>query len=114
MPQPRTVIALESRLRNCRNVLTLGVKPNFEDYKPENSELIRRAPIIYYPSLFYADLFASMGKKTFPGYHNYMCVQDKIKQTALFKLQKISHPETRIFYGRHRLSPWTGCFSGQK
>ncbi len=111
MPQPRTVIALESRLRNCRNVLTLGVKPNFEDYSPENSKLIHRAPIIYYPSLFYADLFASMGKKTFPGYHNYMCVQDKIKQTALFKLQKIPHPETRIFYGRHQQKSITDFFS---
>ncbi len=102
MPQPRTVIALEARLKNCRNVLTLGVKPNFEDYSPENAVLIRRAPIIYYPSLFYAHLFASINKKTFPGYHNYICVQDKIKQTALFKLQKIPHPETRVFYGRHQ------------
>lgn len=111
MPQSRTVIALESRLRNCRNVLTLGVKPNFEDYSPENAALIRTAPITYYPSLFYAGLFASMGKKTFPGYHNYMCVQDKIKQTALFKLQKIPHPETRVFYGRHQQKSITDFFS---
>ncbi len=111
MISPRTVIALESRLRNCRNVLTLGVKPNFEDYSPENAELIHRASIIYYPSLFYADLFASMGKKTFPGYHNYMCVQDKIKQTALFKLLKIPHPKTRVFYGRHQQKSITDFFS---
>ena len=102
MPKSRTVIALESRLRNCRNVLTLGVKPNFEDYSPENAARIRRASVIYYPSWFYAALFVSMGKKTFPGYHNYIGAQDKIKQTALFKLQKIPHPETRVFYGRHQ------------
>ena len=111
MPPSRTVIALESRLRHCRNVLTLGVKPNFEDYGPEEATLIRKAPIIYYPSLFYAALFTPMGKKTFPGYHNYLCVQDKIKQTALFKLQQIPHPETRIFFGGHQQKKITHYFS---
>ena len=111
MPQPRTIIALESRLRNCRNVLTLGVKPNFEDYSPGKAALIRKARIIYYPSLFYADLFASMGKKTFPGHHNYIYVQDKIKQSALFNLQKIPHPKTRIFYGRQQKKSIADYFS---
>lgn len=111
MRQPGTVIALESRLRNCRNVLTLGVKPNFEDYGPENAALIRRAPVIYYPSLFYANLFASTGKKTFPGCHNYTCAQDKIRQSALFRLQKIPHPATRIFYGRRQKRSITDYFS---
>jgi ribosomal protein S6--L-glutamate ligase len=91
--------------------LTLGVKPNFEDYSSKDATLIRKAPVIYYPSLFYAALFASMGKKTFPGYHNYLCVQDKIKQTALFKLQQIQHPETRIFFGRHQQKAITHYFS---
>ena len=111
MSQPRTVIALESRLKNCRNVVTLGVKPNFQDYSAEHAALIRRAPVIYYPSLFYAALFASMGKRTFPGYHNYMSVQDKIKQTALFKLHRIPHPETRFFYGRHQQKSIMDYFS---
>lgn len=91
--------------------MTLGVKPNFEDYSPKDATLIRKAPVIYYPSLFYAALFVSMGKKTFPGYHNYLCVQDKIKQTALFKLQQIPHPETRIFFGRHQQKSITHYFS---
>lgn len=98
------MIALENRLKGCRNVLTLGVRPNFSDYSPEEIALIRTAAKIYYPSTFYADLFNSAGKATFPSYHTYKCVQDKIKQTALFELLQISHPRTRVFYGKHQKS----------
>jgi ribosomal protein S6--L-glutamate ligase len=93
------VIALESRLKNCRNVITLGVKPNFSDYSPDEAAMIRSAEKIYYPSTYYADLFSSMNKKTFPSCHTYKYVQNKIKQTALFQLIGIPHPKTRIFFG---------------
>lgn len=96
----RSVIALESRLRGCRNVTTLGVKTNFSDYTPEQADLIKNAQKIYYPTRFYADLFDAVGKRTFPSYHTYKCVQDKIKQTALFNLLNIPHPKTRVFYGK--------------
>ena len=89
-------IALEARLRTCRNVLTLGVRPNFSDYSQQEADLIRNAAKIYYPTTFYADLFDAMGKITFPSYHTYKCVQDKIKQTALFELLSIPHPKTRV------------------
>ena len=98
------VIALEARLRECRNVVTLGVRPNFSDYSSEEIDLIRSAPKIYYPTTFYADLFDAAGIKTFPSYHTYKCVQDKIKQTALFHLLQIPHPRTRTFYGRRQKS----------
>jgi len=95
-------IALESRLRDCKNVITLGVRPNFSDYDRREAELIRNAKKIYYPSAFYADLFDAMGKLTFPGYHTYKCVQDKIKQTAMFELLDIPHPRTRVYYGKRQ------------
>lgn len=95
-------IALEGRLRDCKNVLTLGVRSNFSDYSPREAELIRSARKIYYPSPFYADLFDAMGKQTFPSYHNYKCVQDKIKQTALFEMLNIPHPRTRVYYGKRQ------------
>jgi ribosomal protein S6--L-glutamate ligase len=98
----RRVIAIENRLKKCRNVVTLGVRTNFSDYGPEAADMIRRAAKIYYPTTFYADLFDAAGKKTFPSYHTYKCVQDKIKQTALFELLAIPHPRTRVFYGRRR------------
>jgi len=97
------VIALEHRLRRCRNVRTLGVRTNFVDYSDDEIRAIRQAPKIYYPSVFYADLFDAMGKSLFPSYHTYKCVQDKIKQTALFYLLEIPHPFTRVFYGKRRL-----------
>ncbi len=100
----KIVIALEARLKNCKNVVTLGVRPNFSDYSDSEKEQIRNAAAIYYPTVFYADLFDAMGKKTFPSYHTYKCVQDKIKQTALFYLQKIPHPRTRVFYGKRQKS----------
>lgn len=111
MKTNQKVIALEARLRKCQNVLTLGVRPNFSDYSAEEADLIRQAEKIYYPTTFYAELFDAMGKKTFPSYHNYKCVQDKIKQTALFDLLEIPHPRTRVFYGKHQQSKICNYFT---
>lgn len=97
-------IALESRLRQCKNVITLGVRTNLSDYEDWQIELIRRSDVIYYPTAFYADIFDTMGKRTFPNYHTYKYAQDKIKQTALFNLLKIPHPRTRVFYGSRQRS----------
>ena len=96
------IIALEGRLKQCPLVRTLGVRPNFFDYDEPERSLIRKAPKIYYPSSFYAELFNTLGKPTFPSCDSYRCAQDKIKQTALFHLAGISHPLTRVFYGRRQ------------
>lgn len=96
------VIALEARLRQCPGVTTLGVRPNFSDYTAREKTLITDAKKIYYPSVFYADMFAAMGKPVFPSVHTYRFAQDKIKQTTLFCLLGIPHPATRTFYGRKR------------
>jgi len=95
-------VALEGRLRYCALVVTLGVRPNFSDYTAEEQELIRRAPKIYYPSSFYAELLDVLGKRTFPSYHTYKIAQDKIKQTALFQMAAIPHPRTRVFFGKRQ------------
>ena len=104
-------IALEGRLRDCKNVITLGVRPNFSDYSRREMELIRNAKKIYYPSAFYADMFDAMGKPTFPAYHNYKFVQDKIKQTAMFELLEIPHPRTRVYYGKRQKKSITDDFA---
>ena len=82
----KKIIALEARLRNCRNVMTLGVRPNFNDYTAAEKELLRNTEKIYYPTRLYAELLDAMGKQIFPSIHNYLFSQDKIKQTALFSL----------------------------
>jgi len=98
----KTAIALERRLYRCRNVITLGVRTNFSDYPAREAELIRGAEKIYYPSVFYADILNAMGTDTFPSYHNYKSVQDKIKQTALLEITGAPHPRTRTYYGKRR------------
>jgi ribosomal protein S6--L-glutamate ligase len=108
---PPKAIALEARLRECKNVITLGVRPNFSDYEPWEVDLIRQARKIYYPSSFYAELLDTMGKPTFPSYHCYKFAQDKIKQTALFGLLDISHPRTRVFYGPGQKKKITDYFA---
>ena len=105
------VIALEGRLRHCSNVITLGVKTNFSDYSADDARMIRDANKIYYPSIFYADLFDAVGKPTFPSYHTYKCVQDKIKQTALLNMLGIAHPRTRVFYGKRQKQTITQHFA---
>ena len=102
MDRNKPVIRLEARIKKCTNVLTLGVRPNFCDYTLEEADLIRKADKIYYPTLFYADLFDAIRKETFPSYHTYKCAQDKIKQTALFHLLQIPHPRTRVFHGKRQ------------
>ncbi len=98
----RQVLALEARLRSCRNVRTIGVRPNFADYSEQEAELIRCAEKIYYPTAFYADLFEAVGKPIFPSCHTYNYAQDKIKQSALFQLAGLPHPKTRVFYGKRQ------------
>lgn len=92
-------IAIGARLKKSPEIRTLGLKPNFNDYCPGDRKLMIRAKKIYYPTAFYADLFNAMGKATFPSFHTYKFAQDKIRQTAAFKMLDIPHPRTRIFYG---------------
>lgn len=96
--QIKKALALGRRLEKCTNVMTLGVRPCFSDYPPEEADLIRRADKIYYPTIFYADIFDALGKKIFPGYHNYKCAQDKIKQTAMIEMAGLPHPRTKVYY----------------
>ena len=94
-------IALGSRLRGVPEVLTLGVKPNFPDYSPEEKSLILGANIVLYPTLNYAQFLGTIGKKIFPSLETYLYADEKIKQTTLFYMLEISHPRTRVFYHLH-------------
>ncbi len=93
-------IALGSRLLGVPEVLTLGVKPNFLDYTPEERQKIHDAQFILYPSLNYAKYFTTMGKKIFPSVETYLYAGDKIKQTTLFNMLSIPHPRTRVYFQR--------------
>lgn len=92
-------VALGARLKKYPSIQTLGFKPDFQGYSARERQLILKAKKIYYPTAFYADLFNAMGKETFPSFHTYKFALDKIKQTAVFEMLGIPHPETKTFYG---------------
>ena len=100
--EPPRPVALGARLKRFPEILTLGFRPNFQDYTQGERTLLLGANPVLYPTAFYADLFNTMGKRTFPSYHTYKFALDKIRQTALFQMQHIPHPRTRIFYGKQQ------------
>lgn len=94
-------VALGSRLKGIPEVITLGVKPNFLDYSPQERALLYEADTILYPTLNYAQFFTTLGKKIFPSLETYLYADEKIKQTTLFYMLGIPHPRTRIYYHLH-------------
>jgi ribosomal protein S6--L-glutamate ligase len=78
-----------------------GVRPNWDDYGNEAKEALLNAKEVFYPSPLYEDVFRSLGKETFPRNHNAF-LGNKIRQTNLFQFLGISHPRTRVYYGRNR------------
>lgn len=95
-------ISLGKRLRSGSSFNCVGALPNWQDYPGIVQEAIRNADKIYYPTHLYEDLFISLGKSVFPtNFHRLM--GNKIAQTAVFQLLGISHPRTRVYYGKNRL-----------
>ena len=94
-------VSLGKRLRFCPSFTCLGVRTNWTDYAAEARETICLADEVYYSTQLYEDLFRSLGKKVFPRNY-YRFVGNKIRQTNLFQYLGISHPRTRLYYGRNR------------
>ncbi|MBI4773136.1 MAG: RimK family alpha-L-glutamate ligase [Deltaproteobacteria bacterium] len=94
-------VAFGSRLKGVRGVITLGVRPNLEDYSPAEWSCIRNAPVLYYPTALLSQPLLALGKRLFPGYASCYYAGDKIRQTTLFKLMGIPHPRTRLYFRRH-------------
>jgi len=101
MTDPVPKVAVGSRLLGLRNVITLGVKPNLEDYAPHELKLLMEAPKVYYPTLFFAQELSLMGKELFPSLSCYFYAGDKIRQSRLFNMMELPHPRTRVYYPRH-------------
>lgn len=97
----RRFVALGSRLKGVPEVLTLGVRPNFPDYTPEEISLIMESPVVLYPTLNFSQFLHTMGKRVFPSLDTYLYSDDKIKQTTLFYMLGIPHPVTRFYYHLH-------------
>ena len=94
-------VALGSRLRGLPEVITLGVKPNFNDYTPEEKRLISDATMVLYPTRNYAQFLSTLGRRFFPSLETCVYADEKIKQTTLFYMLGLSHPKTRFYYRLH-------------
>jgi ribosomal protein S6--L-glutamate ligase len=95
-------LSLGKRIRFSPSFRCFGVQPNWGDYPAWVRKALGEADEIFYPSSLYEDIFHALGKKTFPrNYYSFM--GNKIRQTNLFQLLGISHPRTRLYYGRHRI-----------
>lgn len=90
------------RLRKSCSFRCVGTLPNWSDYPSSIKEALRDAKTIYYPSSLYEYLFESLGKAIFPSNY-YSIMGNKIRQSGMFQLLGISHPRTRLYYGRSRL-----------
>ncbi len=109
MSSDSVAISLGKRLRSSAVIASVGVKPDWEHYSPETQEAIRLARVVCYPSMLYEAVLLSLGKRTYPrNYYGFM--GNKILQTQLFQLLGISHPRTRLYYGRNRLQRITADF----
>ncbi len=95
----RLRVAIGEQLKLCPRVITLGARAQMADYTRDERELIRAADIVFYPTARFVDLFATLGKKTFPSSNCYRLVGDRLKQTALLRLLNVPHPRTRVYYG---------------
>ena len=97
----RLRVAIGEQLKECPQVITLGVRSQLADYDSGERELLRTADIIFYPTDRFVDLFATLGKETYPSVSCYRLRGNRLKQTALLRLMKAMHPRTRVYYG-HR------------
>ena len=110
-------VALGSRLRGVPEIITLGVKPNFLDYTPQERDLIFEAEMILYPTDHYAEFLMTAGKAIFPSLETCLYSDDKIKQTTLFNIVGIPHPKTRFYYHLHHeevLKDWEFPFIAKR
>jgi len=95
----RLRVAIGEQLISCPHVITLGERPQMADYTERERRLLRGADTIFFPTTRFVDIFATLGKETFPSISCYRLRENKLKQTILFRLLDVAHPRTRVYYG---------------
>lgn len=95
----RLRVALGEQLKDCSQVVTLGVRSQIGDYTEKERELLRTADTIFYPTARFVDLFATLGKLTFPTVNCYRLRGERQKQVALLRMLNVPYPRTRVYYG---------------
>jgi ribosomal protein S6--L-glutamate ligase len=80
-------------------VVTLGARSQIGDYPEKELELLRAADIIFFPTSRFVDIFATLGKETFPTINCYRFRGERLKQVALLRMLNAPYPRTRVYYG---------------
>lgn len=99
LPSGQSRVAIGRQLRHVPEVLTLGVRPTLLDYSEKERLLLFSGEKIFFPTLRYADLFQSLGIPTYPGWSDYNCLGNKVRQTQIFQALGIPHPRTAVYIG---------------
>ncbi len=95
-------MAIGRRLVGRPGLVCLGVKPSFSDYTPDEQKLIAAAPVIYYPTRWFASALKALGRTIYPSWESHYFGQDKIRQLTLFNLLDLPMPRTKIYFGRQK------------
>jgi ribosomal protein S6--L-glutamate ligase len=106
----RLRVAIGEQLKSCPHVITLGERPQMADYTERERRLLRAADTIFFPTARFVDIFATLGKETFPSINCYRLRGNKLKQTILFRLLDVAHPRTRVYYGHKQKAGILGDF----
>jgi ribosomal protein S6--L-glutamate ligase len=95
----RLRVAIGEQLKSCPQVITLGERPQMADYTERERRLLCGADTIFFPTARFVDIFATLGKETFPSINCYRLRGNRLKHTILFRLLDVAHPRTRVYYG---------------
>lgn len=90
-------VALGMFLKECPYVITLGVRPQFRDYTLEEQNLIRRSPVIFFPTSKYVPIFQGAGKSTFPSPYSYYFRKRRLLQWTLASYFDIPRLKTKCY-----------------
>ncbi len=97
-------VALGLFLKQCSQVTTLGVRPQFTDYTPSEMKLIREAEAVFFPTWRYVPIFEATDKATFPSSNSYHYKRSIHLQFSLAAYLNIPRLKTRFFAGHRQKS----------
>jgi ribosomal protein S6--L-glutamate ligase len=104
-------VALAPFLRSCTGIITLGIRPNIDDYSAEEKNLLRSAERVFFPTRRFAYLFSALQIPTFPRYSTYGFQHSRVLQQILLAHMEIPHPATRIYFGNRQKARILEVFS---
>lgn len=84
-------------MKGCKWLITLGVRPLISSYTRYEQELIKKSPIIFFPTTRYVALFQAIGKPTFPSPYSYYFRKRRLLQWILASHLNLPRLKTRCY-----------------